>query len=227
MTEAIKEFTARTFGSCPWLGVILIAIVPVIELRGAIPFALITLPWWESYLCAVIGSTIPALFVLPLLKPLFSWMRKTRGFKRIAKGLDGKFTKKSAAIVEGVKTEKQKRKIFAKKFLGVVSFVAIPLPLTGAWTGSAIAAYLNLPYWSGVLAVLVGNVIAGAIMTALCLLLPKTAMPWVMLGFLALAVVVIAGSVIWHFVRKKIEITADAELTAKEEKEDKETHKNS
>lgn len=227
MTEAIKEFTARTFGSCPWLGVILIAIVPVIELRGAIPFALITLPWWESYLCAVIGSTIPALFVLPLLKPLFSWMRKTRGFKRIAKGLDGKFTKKSAAIEESVKTEKQKRKIFAKKFLGVVSFVAIPLPLTGAWTGSAIAAYLNLPYWSGVLAVLVGNVIAGAIMTALCLLLPKTAMPWVMLGFLALAVVVIAGSVIWHFVRKKIEITADAELTAKEDKEDKETHKNS
>ena len=227
LTQAIEDFTTRTFGSCPWLGVIIIAIIPIIELRGAIPFAMISLPWWESYLCAVLGSTIPALFVLPLLKPIFNWMRKTRGLKGVAETLDDKFVKQSHSIEDTIKNERKQKRIIAKKFVGVMSFVAIPLPLTGAWTGSAIAAYLKMPYWLGVLAVFVGNLISGAIMTTICILVPDSMVGWIMLGFLCLAIVVVTASIVWHFVKKKIEITADEELAAKEKKEKKETQKNS
>ena len=223
MTDAIKEFTTRLFGSCPWLGIIIIATVPIIELRGAIPFALSAafwgakvLSWWQAYLFAVIGSTLPALVVIPLLKPLFTWMKKTKGFRKLASALEKRFVRKSSGIQAEIAGEKVKNKVLFKKFLGACGFVAVPLPLTGAWTGSAVAAYLDMPYWLGVLAVLVGNIISGAIMLCICLLLPG-AESIIMYCFLGLAVLFIAGSLLWMAFKKRHEITADEELAKKEE----------
>lgn len=221
MTDAIKELTTKLFGPCPWLGILLIAMVPIVELRGAIPFALSTafwgakvLSWWQAYLLAVAGSTFISLFVIPLLKPLFSWMKKTRGFKKMATALEKRFVSKSSAITAEIGNEKQKRKVLVKKFVGTCSFVAVPLPLTGAWTGSAVAAYLNMPYYLGVLAVLVGNIISGAIMLCICLLLPG-AESIIMYSFLGLAVLFVVGSLIWMAFKKKHEITAEESDFAK------------
>lgn len=209
MTEAIKSFTTKVFGSCPWLGVLLIAMVPIVELRGAIPFALSAvfwgakvLPWWEAYLLAVVGSTIPALVIVPLLKPFFGWLKKTKVFRKMATGLENRFVSKSSKIMDGIGEEKHKRKVFWKKFIGVAGFVAVPLPLTGAWTGSAVASYLNLPFGWGVLAVFVGNIISGAIMTCICLLAPG-AESIIMYVFLALAVLFIVGSIVYALIKKK------------------------
>lgn len=215
MTEAIKELTTRLFGACPWLGVLLIAMVPIVELRGAIPFALSTafwgikaLPWWQAYLVAVAGSTLPALVIIPALKPLFGWMKKTKVFRKMATALEKRFVRKTSTIVDSIGEEKKKRKVLIKKFIGVMAFVAVPLPLTGAWTGSAVAAYINLPFGWGVLAVLLGNIISGAIMTCICMLFPG-AENIIMYCFLGLAVLLVLGSIIWALVKKKTEVTAE------------------
>ncbi len=208
MVEFIKDLIVAVFGNNVWLGIIVLAMIPVTELRTALPFAMSSvwgagkLNWWQAYICAVVGSTIPALIIVPLLLPVFSWMKKTKWFSRLANALDKRFSSKSEGIDKKVKSEKDIKKTENIKFWGVLTFVAIPLPLTGAWTGSAVAAYLKMHWWKGVLAVFLGNCVSGLIMLGICLLFPNS-MNVIMYGFLALAVVVLCVSLIIHFVKKK------------------------
>lgn len=208
MTEAIKDFIVSVFGNNAWLGIIIIAMIPIIELRGAIPFALSSvwgagkLSAMEAYFCSVLGATIPALIIIPLLVPFFEFLKKTKLFKKIVLIFEEKFTKNSKKIEEDIKDETSNSKKRIKKFLGVMTFVSIPLPLTGAWTGSAIAAYLKMNFWEGMLAILLGNMISGAIMTTLCVLLPSL-VDMILYIFLALVVVVLAISLIVALVKRK------------------------
>ena len=84
MTDFIKEFIVDVFGNNVWLGILIIAMIPLIELRGAIPFAMGSawgmhkLNWIQAYSSSVIGATIPALFIIPLLIPFFNYLRKTK-----------------------------------------------------------------------------------------------------------------------------------------------------
>ena len=214
MVEAIKDFIIAVFGNSAWLGIIVISMLPVTELRVAIPFAwsevwgLNKLTWWQAYICSVIGATIPALVIIPLLLPFFAWLKKTKWFSKIINYFDKKFEKKSAEIEGKVKEGESKAKADRIKFWGVVGFVAVPLPLTGAWTGSAIAAYLKMNPFKGILAILFGNMISGAIMTVLCLLLPNY-VDAILYAFLCLVVVVIVVSVlllvIKHAKQKKLQ----------------------
>lgn len=208
MTDAIKELIVDVFGNNAWLGILIIAMIPLIELRGAIPFALgrawgvNRLNWIQAYSSAVIGATIPALFIIPLLIPIFNWLRKTKVFKRIVEVLDEKFTKNSEKIKKDVENAQTKQKAEAKKFWGVLAFVAVPLPLTGAWTGSAVAAYLKIGFWKGVLAILLGNMISGAIMTTLCVLFPS-AVDAILYVFLGLVVLVILATIVAMLVKRR------------------------
>ena len=175
ISQFFQELIFSMFGNQSWLGIIILAMIPVTELRVAIPFAMnkaawgiYTLTWWQAWGCAVLGSTLPAFFVIPLLIPFFNWLRKTKFSKKIVDWFDKRFSDKAKTINDKIDSNESKtKKASFKKFLGVVLFVSVPLPLTGAWTGSAIAAYLNMPYWQGVFAVLVGNIISGGIMLVL------------------------------------------------------------
>ena len=208
MTDFIKEFIVDVFGTNAWLGILIIAMIPIIELRGAIPFALGSawgiheLSVGEAYLSSVLGATIPALVIIPLLIPVFNYLKKTKLFKKIVEKLDEKFSSKSKKIEDDIKDETSAKKVALKKFIGVLTFVAVPLPLTGAWTGSAVAAYLKIPYWQGVLAILLGNIIAGGIMTLLCVCFPN-AVDTILNIFLILVLVVIVVSIIVMLVKNK------------------------
>ena len=208
MTDIIKEFIIDVFGNNAWLGILIIAMIPIIELRGAIPFALGSawginkLSWLEAYTSSVIGATLPALVIIPLLIPVFNYLKKTKLFKKLVEKLDLKFSKNSEKVLEQANLAGSARKTELKKFYGVMVFVAVPLPLTGAWTGSAVAAYLKIPVWKGVLAVFLGNLISGAIMTTLCVLFP-TAVDAILYAFLALALIIIVVSIIIAFVKNK------------------------
>lgn len=207
MVEFIKELITTLFGNYVWIGIIILAMIPITELRVALPFAMSNawgakrLVWWQAYLCAVIGSTLPALVIVPLLLPVFAWMKKTKWFSKLANAFDKKFNGKSQNIDAKVKTEKDVKKAERIKFWGVVTFVAIPLPLTGAWTGSAVAAYLKMHWFKGVIAVFLGNLISGLIMLTFCLLFPNSTdlITYIFLGLVA--VVLLAGLVL-HFVKK-------------------------
>ncbi len=130
----------------------LISMVPVIELRGAIPMATgaglsptIAIP------VAIIGNLLPIPFIILFIKKIFAWMRKV--------------SPKLNKIVDRMeaKAEKNKDKVLRYAFWGLVLFVAIPLPGTGAWTGALVAAMLDMPLKKAFPAILIGVLGAGAI----------------------------------------------------------------
>lgn len=153
MIEAIKTFFVETLGA-HW-GVLFCAMLPIIELRGAIPLgAFLELPWWQNYLLSVLGNMIPVPFILLFIRKIIEWMQKSRirFFAKIGDWLTRK-------------AEKNREKIERFSFWGVALFVAIPLPMTGAWTGSLVAATIGMKFRHALLSAFIGVLIAGAVMT--------------------------------------------------------------
>lgn len=153
MKEAIAEFFLETVGK--ELCVLFCSMLPIIELRGAIPLgAAFGLPWWQNYLIAVVGNMLPVPIILLFVKAVLNWMMKCRVklFNRIANKMFEK-------------AEKNRGKIEKYAFWGLTLFVAIPLPATGAWTGTLVAALFDMKFWKSLLAALIGVMIAGVIMT--------------------------------------------------------------
>lgn len=142
------------------LGILLCSMVPVIELRGAIPLGWFTdpqTPWWLTYLLAVVGNMIPVPFILLLIRQVLAWMEKA----------PVKFVRAFAEWLRR-KAEKNTEKIQRYGFWGLCFFIAIPLPVTGAWTGSLVAATIHMKFWRAMLSALLGVMIAGAIVTLIC-----------------------------------------------------------
>ena len=134
---------------------ILIAMVPVIELRGAIPFGVANgLEPWFATILAVIGNLIPIPFILLLLTKIFDWLR------------DKKYTKKMIAWLEK-KAEKNRKKVNKYGWLGLIILVAIPLPGTGAWTGALVASCFKMKFKPSMLAIIAGVIIAAIIVFAI------------------------------------------------------------
>lgn len=135
---------------------ILVSMIPVIELRGGIPFGVAAgLPVWAAYLAAVIGNLIPAPFIIVYIRRIFMWMRR-----RLPKlnSLVDKLERK--AHLKG-------QKVTRYKYLGLAIFVAIPLPGTGAWTGALAASFLDMPLRKAIPSIAAGVVVAGAAISIL------------------------------------------------------------
>lgn len=153
MGELIKEFFLEFVAE--ELCVFFCSMLPIIELRGAIPMAFaFGLPWWQAYIIAVLGNMLPVPFILLLINVIIRWMAasKVKFFNKIANFLLGK-------------VEKNRAKIEKYSFWGLCLFVAIPLPATGAWTGSLVAAVIGMKPWRAFLSALLGVIIAGAVVT--------------------------------------------------------------
>ena len=158
MIEAIKQFFLETVGK--ELCVFFCSMVPIIELRGAIPMGaafnatLGGMPFWLTYILSVAGNMLPIPFILLFIKKVIKWMSvsKVKLFNKIANFLLNK-------------VEKKRDKIEKYSFWGVCLFVAIPLPVTGAWTGSLVAAMIDMKFWKALLSCFIGVLIAGVIMT--------------------------------------------------------------
>lgn len=153
MGEIIKEFFLETVGK--ELCVFFCSMLPVIELRGAIPMAFaLGLPWWQAYLISVLGNLLPVPFILLLINLVIKWMSssKVTFFNKIANFLLKK-------------VEKNRERIEKYSFWGLFLFVAIPLPMTGAWTGSLVAAVVGVKPLKAFLSVLLGVLLAGVIVT--------------------------------------------------------------
>ena len=153
MIEAIEHFLTDTLGA--HFGVIICSMIPIIELRGGIPLGMaLGLPWWQSFIYAVIGNMIPVPFILLFIKRIIAWATTCRiGF----------LNKFGNWLVK--KAEKNREKIEKYSFWGVCLFVAVPLPVTGAWTGSLVAAVVEMKPWKAFISALLGVLLAGAIVT--------------------------------------------------------------
>lgn len=133
--------------------VFIISMIPILELRGGLIVSkLLQVPITTAIPLCIIGNIIPIPFILLFIKQIFKWMKKIRIFRRLVERLEEKAMGKSDNI----------RKY---EFWGLVLFVGIPLPGTGAWTGSLIAALLDVEFKKAVLAELLGIAIATVIMS--------------------------------------------------------------
>lgn len=175
--QNIADALLKAFGD-PRVVVLLITIIPIVEARLAIPMGMnasLGLSAGEAFGYAFLGSCIIAPILLLVLIPFINWLSKTRVFKRVGDFLYDKFESKSRSI----KTEPQsgEKKRFApptkqewKKMGGVAAFVAVPLPLTGVWTGCAVASIIKLGFWKSLVSIITGNLVASGIITLLCYL---------------------------------------------------------
>lgn len=137
----------------------LIGMVPIIELRGAIPIGVFTfhLSYLEAFICSFIGNIIPVYFIVKYIRPLFDFFGRWKPFKIVIDWASNKATKK---ISENAKLQN-----FTA--LGLFLFVAIPFPGTGAWVGSLIANFLDLPPKKAIPPIIAGVITAGIIVLTL------------------------------------------------------------
>lgn len=137
--------------------VFVISMVPILELRGGLLAsspALLNVPILKAIPICIIGNLIPIPLILLFIKRIFQWMKKFRGLGKIALWFEEKAMSK-------------KDRIERYEFWGLVLFVGIPLPGTGAWTGSLIAALLDLDFKKAIGAIFVGIIIATVIMSCI------------------------------------------------------------
>ena len=137
--------------------VFLVSMVPIIELRGAIPYGVgFGLPLWLTYIIAIVGNMLPVPLIYFFARKVLEWGRD--------KPVIGKFF--TFCLEKGKKGgEKLQAKAGRGLFWALLLFVGIPLPGTGAWTGALIAALLDMPLRKSIPSIFLGVVTAGLIMT--------------------------------------------------------------
>jgi uncharacterized membrane protein len=184
------------YSSIPvWLRTFFIAMIPILELRGAIPLAhnVWGMPLWETYIWAVLGNLLPVPFILLFLEPVSNWLRRHSNL------MDRFF------IWLFARTRKKHGKTFEKwRYLALCLFVAIPLPGTGAWTGALAAFVFNVPFWPAFTAIFFGVLLAGAAVSVVILYF-ETFPLWLTLISAGLMAAVLAG--VWLKGRRERAVT--------------------
>jgi len=161
--------------------VFIISALPIVELRGSLPLAinLLDMPWHWALFLAIAGTMLPVPFLLLLLESVAKWISRTEHGKRLVEWVFQRTRRRSKLI------ERYER-------IGLALFVAIPLPFTGAWTGSIAAFLFGLKFSYSLLSIFVGVIIAGVIVTALSLL------GWLGALIAGLGLALLAGFGLWR-----------------------------
>jgi uncharacterized membrane protein len=155
--ESVREAVVAYLQGLPPHGIVVVlSMLPILELRGAIPWALAPggggLPWTEGVPLAILGNMIPVVPLLLWLGPASDWLRRYPILDRFFTWLFRR-TRRKGRLVEKYQA------------LGLVLFVAIPLPVTGAWTGAAAAFVFGVPFRQALPAILAGVLMAATVVT--------------------------------------------------------------
>lgn len=143
----------------PWFVTIIISTVPFVELRGALPYAYFVagLPLAQAFVLSVIGNMLPVPVILYLFRYIERWLRRWSWWDR---GFDRLFER----------TRKRYKRWFKRHGdVAIIVFVGIPLPFTGAWTGSLIAYLFDMKVGRAIYIIFVGVWMAGVVVSAICL----------------------------------------------------------
>jgi len=147
--QTIENFLT---GINPSFGTFMVSMVPIIELRGAIPLGIACgLNWLWVYFISVVGNLLLIPLVIRIVRPIIEWLLESKLFHKIGKWLKNR-------------TNKKQKDVTKYKKLGLIIFVAIPLPGTGAYSGAMIAGMMNMRIKDAMPPIVAGVCIAGAIM---------------------------------------------------------------
>ncbi len=145
--DAIKDFLSAL---PPEIAVIVAGSLPVLELRGAIPFGVFYfgMPAWKAMVLALIGNLIPIPFLLVILSPLRALSRRVELIRKFLQWLERRAREKGASVEKW-------------ELLGLYLFVAVPFPGTGAWMGSVVAQVFDIPFTKALITITLGVITAG------------------------------------------------------------------
>ncbi|MBR2376515.1 MAG: small multi-drug export protein [Clostridia bacterium] len=168
MSEILLEFFT-SFTDNGKLITLIISMFPLVELKGAIPIGTLLLgeeSLLTSALLGYIGSSIISIPIFFLLIPIFNLLKKIKFIKIIVEKIETVLKNKAEKLAQKNKGEAEDVK--TKMLIwGLFIFVAVPFPVTGIWTGTAIAVFLNLKFKDSFLPLILGNLVAGIIITTL------------------------------------------------------------
>lgn len=146
------------------LTVLVVSMFPLVGLHGGFVAAvLLDVPWEQAVILAIVGNIIPAPVILLFVRGVLNFMSRTKGLSRISKFLEDKALRKAADLV---------KKYPGRVSLGLFVFVAVPLPGSGAWTGSLISAVIGVPIRQSLPMIALGVVGACVIMLLLAYAFP-------------------------------------------------------
>lgn len=157
----------------PDLIIIAIAALPIAELRVAIPVGIYTfdMVWYRAFFISIIGNTLPVPVLLLFFDSLAKIISRVKPGKKL---MDWVFAR----------TRRHEKSILKYEWLGLALFVGVPLPVTGAWTGSILSFIMGLKFFPSLLSIFCGVIMAGIIVTVLSLL------GWIGAGIAALALTI-------------------------------------
>ncbi len=208
MTEWLQTLFVSIFGNNSALATFFISMVPIIELRGAIPFGTSpdlwganALPEWQALLLSIAGGAVVCVVLTFAFMPIFNWLSKTKWCKKFALFIENKLKSHTKDLDEKTKAENDAKRIARIKWLFIFLFVGIPLPLTGVWTGTCLALFIGLNKKQTIAAVSLGNLCAGIIMTLITLLFGDKSI-WVLYGFIVLVAVFLLAAAIKSLISK-------------------------
>lgn len=140
----------------PWLIVVIISMLPIFELRGSIPVAVLAfqMPWWQAYALSVAGNLVPIIPIILMIGPVSDFlMRRSALCRRFFRWVFERTRRRGEDIVKRYEA------------VGLGLFVSIPLPVTGAWTGSLLAFLMQIHARRAFPAILAGVLLAGVLVT--------------------------------------------------------------
>lgn len=191
MAEAIVEFFRNLFGN-DIITIFFVSAVPFVELRGAILLGVsqMAINPYLVWLLSWVGSTLLGVLLFFILKPILNLLKKIKWFKRFVEKVESIINEKALKISKKVDADKSQKQIAKVKTIGVAGFISIPLPLTGTWTGTAIAVFLGMSFKHTMIAVAIGNFIASTIIFVLSMLFTAY-IDYILYGLCALILIVV------------------------------------
>lgn len=207
MVEFIKNLIGNDV-----LATIIMSVFPLIELKGGIVFARgAGMGFFSALGLSYLGSTIAFIPVFFLLIPVLNLLKKIKFVKKFADKIESYFAGKAEETLKK-RVEKKGKRPMSEKFLkqlGVFIFVAVPLPMTGVWTGTAIAVFLGLKFKEAILPVVLGNLAAGLMISGLaefCLAVwSLKSLDYILYGLFALAIILLVITIIKISLKKSDE----------------------
>ena len=170
-----------------YIKLMLISMVPVIELRGAIPLGIaMDLNPIYVYLSCLIGSSIVSIPIILVFRQVIDYLRHRKYFNIAIRWVDSKI-------------ESRAKKLKAASILGLIIFVGVPLPTTGSWSGAALASILKMRIKDALLGVFIGNAIAGIIMLIVSLHISEGSTEMIMSSLL----LILAGMSFYIYNKRK------------------------
>lgn len=209
MTEMMAQIAQNLFHHNAILATIFMSVIPLVELKGSIPFGMSEDIWgkvymlsaWQAFLWSILGEIVVTVILAFIFKPIYNAIKDKKFFKGIVHFLTDSLNEKNVDLQKSSSLNNENKKLWKKMGL-VFAFTAIPVPGTGVYTGTALGILIGLGRSFTIFCVTLGNIIAGAIIMTICFIFPEfsTILFYI---FIILILIVLIYKIIVHIIKTK------------------------